>query len=350
MSKMDFSLKMWLASLEEKEPSVDTKRWQNHYVKTCSRSCCYATNCGIVQCTFCRKVLTPHNGKPFQRIICIGCGFVEEDDWHGPKAHVPASTFCLSCFQADEVKHQHCNKDPFCLINEEGKHSLVFRNVGFAELKRLTGKDIRAISIGTFQARSALPIPSGPLKPIQLSGSEKQSQSAASLSTSEEKKVDERLTCLVCTETFCQNLLPAAMPGCLKNHGEAVVDSDQGVSDSKRFYCVSCASDFFSGKQYCGPLSPTHFCRVCRHAAQIVSWRSEFDEYFANVAQNLNAVAIANMTAKGESMSEEDLNKMQTTCTRFAEKARADLKALHKQAWIQNIVDQSFSDLFGMGP
>lgn len=288
----------WMSSLPQNPPTDNMMLWMKSYIKPCSKSCCYSPDCACIRCDNCLLSLTS-NETPSPRNICIECSLVFSENLNNFIFQVPKITLCDDCFESEDFKHEHTS---FCKVNENGEHIYIKRMIGIAPLLHLKLNDFPIIKNEI----------------IEMLG-------------------DEARYCQCCQEEFNHftdkidgtnvsssddYIIPVSSPGCLKNHGMPNIIKNQGyVTDTHKYMCRNCSYQYLKSQQldtYCGNIKNA-YCKLCLHEFEVERWHNEF--------KNERLKCDDNIDLKNTKL----LNK------------KEELKLLHLQPWIQEIIDFEFS-------
>jgi hypothetical protein len=173
----------------------------------------------------------------------------------------------------------------FCQVNTTGRHRAVMRSVGVTDKLSLQLDDMVAV----------------PLERALLNNT------------------TATAVCQGCLCPFEEGDPPVSMPGCKRVHGISLYSDAEGVVDSGKFMCRACCFHYLTannGDTYC---DIQQYCKVCLHAKEVQRWREEFAE---------EARECGPTPASLDSRREE-------------------LLLLHRQQWIQRIVNQAFDASLG---
>eukprot|EP01095_Lingulamoeba_sp_RSL-Kostka_P013319 TRINITY_DN5501_c0_g1_i1.p1 TRINITY_DN5501_c0_g1~~TRINITY_DN5501_c0_g1_i1.p1 ORF type:complete len:379 (+),score=75.03 TRINITY_DN5501_c0_g1_i1:57-1193(+) len=245
----------WQKNYKKKNVTANMLRWQNNWGESCGMVCCYSSNCGSIRCSFCYKSLTKEV-PVVNKYICMNCEVIEEKK--------DPMTLCEDCFNSSEFLHDHKH---FCMVDGEGNHSNVERQIGFS-----------------------LP------KPIDFDKSLKYIKFLTPEENNEEheiQKKDEIIViknaqdipqeCGVCFED--EDIRFVSTIGCEKGHSLSHFDKKKGYVETNMYSCFDCMKSFMIANEqnkYYGNSVP-NFCRICLFKLELIQWEKDFDIAFSKL-------------------------------------------------------------------
>lgn len=269
-------------------PTENMMRWMKSFDRPCERACCYSVDCASIRCSFCFVSLTSADRPSLSnfRMECVECPLVIAESFENAAddVYVSQTTMCAACFHSVSVKHHHTI---FCkIVSEGGQHSVCRRSVPAVPLLSLTKSDFHSIALG----HECLLL---------------------------------KNYCSCCYEPFREDRMAVATPGCDANHGIAEHTRNGDIVDSKGYFCIDCAYSWYSSKGSASFCDITSCCVVCKHVQEVKQWKQDFAT---------DKMVIARSCDFHES---EYFNRIREHV--------CHLKSLHKQPWIQKIIDECFS-------
>ena len=272
-------------------------RWQGYYHTACGASCCFSPDCACIRCSSCACSLTTL--PPKRRFQCMLCEVLPPES-----AFDGRPEYCSRCFASPDVLHWH---DVFLLVDETGEHRAVKRLHGLAEQRHFGPEDF----------------------PV-----------AASLAPDAE--------CGICCSEFTGSDPATCAPGCVSSHGDGVADPQMGVVDSRSFYHADCRLSWMKAQKtdaYCGSQPPL-CCRVCSFEQECEAWKQDFGRGIHEINGYVDKPTPAS-SDDWQALLQFLMSEFQITLTLEEGTCRADLtkayhdalKTLHRQPWLQSIVD-----------
>ena len=291
-------LNQWLSELPKKSPTTNMLRWMNCFETLCSSACCFSPDCASIQCDSCGEFFTNGTNRHIQRFVCMQCPLVGHstcpncpDAMDHPVDTVfafPQTTFCHTCFESTAVPHEHDNA--FCRIDEFGRHSQVQRRVPPTVKVEITSDML--------------------LPALQATGE-----------------------CFICLEVFSESMYGVHPLGCRSAHSHGVVDNILGVRDCNIFYCNDCYLQYLRSQSTSALVYPEeNKCQICAHEKEMTQRKAVFEDHFKEVALTISSAE--RVEALGRNLQSDILKN-----------AARELKELHRQAWIQQVVDESLASV-----
>jgi hypothetical protein len=311
---------VWLSTLPQNPPSHNMMLWMKSYMTPCDRACCYSPDCACIRCDGCGDSLTA-NGVPSPRNMCMECPLANTEDLSKFKFQLPKLTLCDKCFESDTFKHEHSS---FCRVSEVGAHISAVRGNGLSPLQHLTISDFPIVSaqiISSFGGESMI---------CQCCQEEFNTSDVVVASGSNNSDITSKLA--------------VTAPGCKKYHGMANASKMHGVRDSHLYMCQDCAFQFVTSQQgdtYC---DINQFCKVCLHEAEAENWRLEFRHEALRCIASPPPPPLLLLSATVASTISEDEEGDHRVVNCLIKK-KDELKRLHLQLWIQEIIDDEFENV-----
>lgn len=304
----DGSLSQWQRRYRVRVATENMMRWQRYYSVPCGRVCCFSKLCGCIKCSACKRTLTTL--PPRTRFTCMGCELASADD--------EPLTLCEACFASAKRPHEHAR---WAMVDEQGHHVVVERQVGVAEPVILREADLAIVTLAELPA-------------------------------------DAR-SCAVLDCDFEDDNPAATLPGCARRHGLPAADKERGWVDSG-LACRACLLQWLraAGKDHVYPAcdGTLRACVLCDFEDEVAGWRADFEAGFSTARAAYNAAATAGCDVRTCAAAAFDaaarlltLDAMPAECASatasWADVVRelgTQLRDLHPQPWLRAEVDRVF--------
>eukprot|EP01129_Flabellula_baltica_P002121 TRINITY_DN1196_c0_g2_i1.p1 TRINITY_DN1196_c0_g2~~TRINITY_DN1196_c0_g2_i1.p1 ORF type:complete len:352 (+),score=54.88 TRINITY_DN1196_c0_g2_i1:61-1116(+) len=304
MSEITEYTQHYRTSLPQREVTNNLYRWQKHWGQDhlCGYACCYASHCGSHRCESCGKSCTS-TVPPLSRFICMECG-----DECNEEGELLAVQVCPDCFESDDFLHQHSK---FMKVDgSDGQHLGVQRSVGFGDVFKFEEKDFHV----------------------------------------NESALGE---CNICFMPFEKDNPAVYSIGCVKGHGFGVRDFDRGCYDTETFSCRECAqmNVLYQGGEYCARKlgDVPVLCGVCKFEKEREGWKDQFSSVrvilegisfpFESEEDWVGFIERLNSEIEMREIDPKTIDYRDVGVGGMLLIVKDALKSLHKQKWLQDIID-----------